>query len=37
MRLDALGFKAYVVGETAHLPLTGDLLIIGSGSGETSI
>ncbi len=37
MRLMHLGFKAYVVGETVTPAIEpGDLLIIGSGSGETS-
>ncbi len=36
MRLMHLGFKAYVVGETITPAIEpGDLLIIGSGSGET--
>src|SRR5512133_4294126 len=38
MRLMHLGFKSYVVGETVTPAIEpGDLLIIGSGSGETSI
>ncbi len=37
MRLMHLGFKAYVVGETVTPAIEpGDLLIIGSGSGETA-
>jgi 6-phospho-3-hexuloisomerase len=37
MRLMHLGFKAYVVGETITPAIElGDLLIIGSGSGETA-
>jgi len=37
MRLMHLGFKAFVVGETVTPAIEpGDLLIIGSGSGETS-
>jgi len=37
MRLMHMGFSAYVVGETATPAIEpGDLLIIGSGSGETA-
>ena len=37
MRLMHMGFEAYVVGETIAPSLAkGDLLVIGSGSGETS-
>lgn len=37
MRLMQLGFKAHVVGETTTPAIApGDLLIIGSGSGETA-
>lgn len=38
MRMMHLGLNAYIVGETLTPPLhDGDLVIIGSGSGETKI